>query len=150
MGVKSTQIAYDKHWYDRKMSLGSGVTWQVILRAGIISLEELKKADKLQDTVKFLKIENDENSSTPRVEAPKAEEPKTIKIIINKPTHVKMRAFDVVRNNAYVTVPFEQIDLYESFRIRDDNKVVVVNGKKEFKLSKDIIKQGSIVIADVV
>lgn len=144
MTVRQTQISYDENWHERKIALGKKATWQVIMKAGIMSLEAVAKED-LKDVIRNIKDELNIDPVEPNEvqeevqkevdeEIPSIRPDNTIRVILNKPRDVKERQFHILRDNRWNLVSIEDILVGEVFRVVDDGSVVKNGEDKHFKL----------------
>lgn len=152
MGIKQTQISYDEHWFDRKVAIGKKCTWKLIMRAGIIALEEQKKQGEevLQHTLKGLTADNIESTQPEPPLEPVPVQTEKIRIVLSKPHNIGVRSFDVLRENKWQSVEPDDIVENEIFRIRDDESVIEHNGNKSFSLQTKPVKENGMMIAEVI
>jgi hypothetical protein len=128
MSVRNVQFAVSQEVGSRKDKL-KGVTWYMIVEAGIAAFEKngvskKKKPPKKKESERELENEI------------KAGE----KFLLNETLNedVLTREYDVVQENMWVTFTFEEIAINQNFRVRETKKngttsVLKVGGFKEFK-----------------
>ena len=117
---RNIHFATDTEWGERKDALGKTATWEKVVQAGIITLEK-------------------EMNKVPEEEALK--EPAYF--VLDKSPEALIREFDVLKDNMWVTVPFDAIPLKGVFRVREDATVIKTEGHKELiKLSQSFNKDG--------
>ncbi len=116
--TRTIHFAIDNEWGERKDSLGKKNTWEKVIQEGIIALEKTVQPP----------------------ESPK----KPAYFILDKSEDVLVREFDMVKDNVWVTVAFNEIPLKGKFRVREDAKVIKTEGHKEMiKLGEEFIKDGA-------
>ena len=125
MTVRQTQLSYDDHWHGRKSNLGKKATWQIIVRAGIITLEEMKRKGQFDDAIANLKVDR---VGEQKVEATPEQKVQSIKIVL-KSEKTPQREFDVLRENKWETVTEKEIGknevLFDSYIQRLMNSHII-------------------------
>jgi hypothetical protein len=119
MSIRNIQFAVDGETGERK-DLLKKVTWPMIVEAGLAHYENEK--------------EPSEPAPTESAEQPPSAEKYYLMIEPAKGVH---REFDALREDRWITVPFEEIKIGETFRVRDDANVLMVQGFKKFRRDGD-------------
>lgn len=119
MSIRNIQFAVDGETGTRKDNLGKGVTWLKVVEAGIAALE---------------------GASEEKEEAPEA--PK-YKFRIAPDDGVLVREFDILKDNQWRTVPVDDIQIGDSFRVRDDGRVLEFENFKRFVKYDDVLKDSN-------
>lgn len=150
MTVRTTQFSYDDLWLKRKNKINA--TWKDVMEAGIIAIEiaqgienKVKPAPEPMPEVKDPEAKEAEELVVPVVEEPDV----NYWFNLETPTHIGLREFDAYfpDEKVWKTLEFDEIPINMTFRVRDDDRVLVLNDYNKFeKLSTIQLRNGNRVV----